>query len=187
MVETTGDFSQGVGKVGSVAVSTLVTGGLAFLGITIFEQVPVLGWLGGLVSIAAWIWLTNRLIRNGAEHLAKSDNPSVPAMAWAGLVGLVTGAIGALSSFIVQVSIYSAASGSGATGAAGAAGAGAAFGTVGAFIGLFYWPILGAVVMGLFGLIWGGRATPLAAQRASTAPQGSTPQTISSSAAHINR
>jgi hypothetical protein len=147
---------------GGVAMRTALVGGLVFLGITVFEQLPVLGWLGGLVSVGAWIWLTNRMIRNGAEHLAKSDNPSVPAMAWGSLVGFITGLVGALSALIVQAGVFTAASSSATTNAANtaanAAAAGAALGTVGASIGLFYWPVFGMIVMGLFGLIWGGRA-----------------------------
>jgi hypothetical protein len=142
--------------VGSVAIKSIVIGGLVFIAIALFEQIPVLGWLGWLISIGVWIWLTNRLIRQGATHLATSDNPSVPAMGWAGLVGLVTGLVGALASLVIEATKASTTVGTTTT-------VNPTFGSVGATLGLFYWPVVGAIVMGLFGLIWGGRAKAQAA------------------------
>ncbi|MDP9266202.1 MAG: hypothetical protein M3O91_08835 [Chloroflexota bacterium] len=36
---------------------TLLLGVLMFIAVTIFEQLPVLGWLGWAVSLAAWMKL----------------------------------------------------------------------------------------------------------------------------------
>lgn len=137
---------------GGVVLGIIIQGAFWFIGITLFELIPFLGFFGWLVSIGVWVYLTNKLVTSGSTHLAQSDNPSLPAMGWAALVGFITGLVGAIASLVVQATILANASRGTVT------GAGAAFGTLGAIAGLVYWPAMGALVCGIFGLIWGGRA-----------------------------
>ncbi len=108
---------------------TLLLGVLAFIAITVFEQLPVLGWLGWAVSLAAWFYLSDRLRR--------VDRGTTSAAA---VLGAVTGFVGALSSWIAQIgSLFGPDTGSFAR-------LGAGFGFIGALLGLLYWPVIGALV-----------------------------------------
>ena len=40
----------------------LTIGCIVFVAITFFEQLPVIGWLGGILSIAAWIVISRALV-----------------------------------------------------------------------------------------------------------------------------
>lgn len=40
---------------------TLLLGSLILLVITFSEQIPVIGWLGALVSLGAWFWLAGEV------------------------------------------------------------------------------------------------------------------------------
>lgn len=142
---------------GAVTLGVILQGSIWFVGITLFGLIPFLGFFAWLVSIGVWVYLTSGLVNKGKAHLARSDNPSVPAMGWAALMGAATGFVGALSSLIVQAVILTGSSGSSTTDGQVTA-AGAAFGTLGAMIGLIYWPAIGAIICGIFGLVWGGRA-----------------------------
>src|SRR5256885_11362982 len=47
-----------------------VLGTAAFVLISYFEQVPVLGWLGAVVSVVAWVTLGRALARDGGSSMA---------------------------------------------------------------------------------------------------------------------
>jgi len=65
----------------------LTLGGCAvFFAITFFEQIPVWGWLGGVVSVGVW-WL---LAREMSGTLA------------AAIMGAVTGLVGAFTAWLAQ-------------------------------------------------------------------------------------
>ncbi|HEX9268769.1 MAG TPA: hypothetical protein VF998_02890 [Candidatus Limnocylindria bacterium] len=109
-------------------VGLLVLGSAIFLVITLFEQLPIIGWFGAIVSIAAWIWLAREVGRAGGSF------------AEAGIIGAVTGFVGSLSAWLAQlVSLFGPAT-------PGLARFGAVLGAVGATIFLFVWPVIGALV-----------------------------------------
>jgi len=103
----------------------LTLGGCAvFIAITFFEQIPVWGWLGGLVSVGVW-WL---LAREMSGTLA------------AAIMGAVTGLVGAFTAWLAQTGNLF-----GFTTPAGDR-LGAVFGFIGSSLGILYWPFVGAAV-----------------------------------------
>jgi hypothetical protein len=108
----------------------LLVGSLVFVVITLFEQIPVIGWLGALASIAAWVWLSGEVRRAGGTVVD------------AAIAGGVTGLVGAVSAWMLQVGNLFGLD------TPGLARFGAGLGTVGATIFLVVWPLLGALVCG---------------------------------------
>lgn len=107
---------------------TLLLGSLIFIVITFFEQIPVLGWLGALVSLVAWVWLAREVRRAGGTFVD------------AAVVGGVTGLVGAISGWVLQVGNLFGPD------TPGPARLGAGLGTIGATVFLVVWPIVGACV-----------------------------------------
>ena len=114
------------GRVGAA----MLVGSIVFLVITAFEQLPVIGWLGALASIGAWLWLAGEIRRAGGTV---SD---------AAIGGAVTGLIGAVSGWVLQVGNLLGPD------TPGLARFGAGLGTIGATVFLVLWPIVGALVCG---------------------------------------
>lgn len=113
----------------------LTLGSIAFVAITFFEQIPVIGWLGGFVSIAAWVVLARALVgENGFDF----ETPF--AIGWAAVIGGVTGFVGAFTAWLAQTGNL--------VGLSTLPGDrfGAAFGFIGATIGIVLWPLFGAAV-----------------------------------------
>jgi len=106
-----------------------VVGTVGFVLISYFEQVPVLGWLGAVVSVVAWVTLGRDLAQEGAS-----------ATIAAGVLGAWTGFVGALSAWIFQTGNLFGLS------TPGLDRVGAGFGFIGATLGLIYWPLIGAAV-----------------------------------------
>jgi len=114
---------------GRVTFATLV--GIAiFVVITFFEQIPVVGWLGALVSIGAWIWLGGEIRRAGGTVVD------------AGIAGAVTGLVGAVTAWFLQVGNLFGPD------TPGLARFGAGLGAIGATIFLILWPVIGAFICG---------------------------------------
>ena len=113
----------------------LTLGCVAFVAITFLEQLPIVGWLGGFVSIAAWIVIARALVDDGGFTF---DTPF--EIGWSAVIGGVTGFVGAFTSWLAQTGNLF-----GFTTAPGDR-FGAAFGFVGASIGIVLWPLFGAAV-----------------------------------------
>jgi len=113
----------------------LTLGCIAFVAITFFEQLPVVGWLGGIVSVAAWVVIARALVgENGFDF----DTPF--AIGWAADDGGVTGLVGAFTAWLAQTGnliAFTTPPGD---------RVGAAFGFIGATIGIALWPLFGAAV-----------------------------------------
>jgi len=107
---------------------TMLIGSVVFVVITLFEQIPVIGWLGALVSFAAWVWLAREIRRNGGTLVD------------AAVAGGVTGLVGAVSAWLLQVGNLFGPD------TPGLARFGAGLGTIGATIFLVIWPLVGALV-----------------------------------------
>ncbi len=111
------------------ALGLFVVGTVGFVAISYFEQLPILGWLGAVVSIVAWATIGRALALEGAS-----------ATWTAPVLGAWTGFIGAFSAWAFQTgNLFAAAT-------PGLERVGAGFGFVGATIGLVYWPVIGALV-----------------------------------------
>jgi hypothetical protein len=108
----------------------VVMGSVVFIVITLFEQIPVVGWLGALVSVGAWIWLAREIRLAGGALLD------------AAIAGAITGFVGAVSAWMLQVGNLFGLD------TPGLARFGAGFGTIGATIFLVLWPLIGALVCG---------------------------------------
>ena len=106
-----------------------VVGTVGFVLISYFEQVPVLGWLGAVVSVGAWVMLGREFGREGASATITS-----------GILGAWTGFVGAFTAWIFQTGNLFGLS------TPGLDRVGAGFGFVGASLGLLYWPLIGALV-----------------------------------------
>ena len=115
--------------IGRVTLATFI-GIVVFVVISFFEQIPVIGWLGALVSIGAWIWLAGEIRRAGGTFVE------------AAIAGAVTGVVGAVTAWLLQVGNLFGPD------TPGLARFGAGLGTVGATIFLFLWPVIGACVCG---------------------------------------
>jgi hypothetical protein len=125
----------------------LAAGTVVFVLITFFEQLPVLGWLGGIVSVGAWVALTRALMSDRERDPARAGI----GLLWAGAIGAVTGFVGALTAWLAQTgNLFGFETAPGAR-------FGAAFGFVGALLGLVYWPLVGAVVCLVTALVVTGR------------------------------
>jgi hypothetical protein len=112
---------------GALGLFLIGTGG--FVLISYFEQVPVLGWLGAVVSLVAWVTIGRALARDGGSALVTS-----------GVLGAWTGFVGAFSAWAFQTgNLFGLTT-------PGLERVGAGFGFVGATLGLVYWPLLGAAV-----------------------------------------
>ena len=104
-------------------------GTIAFVAITYFEQLPVLGWLGALISLVGWVTLGRAAAREGG-----------PALIGAAVLGGWTGFVGAWSAWAFQTGNLFGLS------TPGLDRVGAGFGFLGATLGLVYWPLIGAGV-----------------------------------------
>lgn len=114
----------------------LILGSAVFIAITFFEQIPVVGWLGGVVSIAAWILLTRAMLEVGRWDVVGGGI----GLIWAAVLGGITGFIGALTAWMAQTgNLFGFTTQPGDR-------FGAVFGFVGASLGLIYWPVIGALV-----------------------------------------
>lgn len=109
--------------------SLFAIGTVGFVLISYFEQVPVLGWLGAVVSIVAWVTLGRALARDGASATITSA-----------VLGAWTGFVGAFSAWAFQTgNLFGLTT-------PGLDRVGAGFGFIGATLGLLYWPLIGAAV-----------------------------------------
>lgn len=114
----------------------LAIGAIVFVTITFFEQLPVLGWLGGVLSIAAWIALTRALLRDREWDVTSSG----VGLAWSGIIGAFTGFVGALTAWLAQTgNLFGLTTPPGDR-------FGALFGFIGASLGIVLWPLVGALV-----------------------------------------
>ena len=104
-------------------------GTIAFVAITYFEQLPVLGWLGALISLVGWVTLGRAAAREGG-----------PALISLAALGGWTGFVGAWSAWAFQTGNLFGLS------TPGLDRVGAGFGFLGATLGLVYWPLIGAGV-----------------------------------------
>src|SRR3954471_16538849 len=114
----------------------LALAAVLFVVITFLEQMPVLGWLGGALSIAAWIALTRALLSDSELDVVRSGI----GIGWALLLGGFSGFVGALTSWMAQTgNLFGFTTQPGDR-------FGAMFGFVGSSLGIVYWPIVGALV-----------------------------------------
>jgi hypothetical protein len=119
----------------------LTLGCIAFVAITYFEQLPIIGWLGGIVSVAAWVVIVRALV---GERGFDFETPF--GVGWSAVIGAVTGFVGAFTAWLAQTGNligFSTAPGD---------RFGAAFGFVGASIGIVLWPLFGAAVCAIAAL-----------------------------------
>jgi len=124
----------------------LALGCIAFVAITYFEQLPVIGWLGGIVSIAAWVVVVRALI---GERGFDFETPF--GVGWSAAIGAATGFVGAFTAWLAQTGNLV-----GLTTPPGDR-FGAAFGFVGASIGIVLWPLFGAAVCAIVAIASVGR------------------------------
>src|SRR5207245_8619175 len=75
----------------------LVIGLIAFFAITVFEQLPIVGWLGGVISIVVWWYL----VRSFTDD-ATWDFDAPMTLTWSAIIGAVTGFFGALTAWLAQ-------------------------------------------------------------------------------------
>jgi len=106
-----------------------VFGTIGFVLICYCEQVPILGWLGAMVSAVAWVTLGRALARDWASATITS-----------GILGAWTGFVGAFTAWAFQTGNLFGLS------TPGLDRVGAGFGFVGASLGLIYWPLIGAAI-----------------------------------------
>jgi hypothetical protein len=127
-----------------------------FIAITFFEQIPIVGWFGGVISIGAWVWLTRELQSGSEADVIRSGI----GVGWAAFLGAFSGFVGAVTAWAAQTgNLFGFTTPPGDR-------FGAAFGFLGASLGIFYWPIIGA-------LVCGGVAIAITGRRVSTLSRSS--------------
>jgi hypothetical protein len=119
-------------------------GTVGFVAITYFEQLPVLGWTGAIVSVVAWLTIARETARASRDAVMRTG-------VWAAILGAWTGLVGAVTAWALQTGNLFGFS----TEPYERVGAG--FGFVGATLGLFYWPVIGAGVCFAFALYFSSR------------------------------
>ena len=120
---------------------------VVFIAITFFEQIPILGWFGGVISVAAWLWLTRELLSDSEGDVIRSGI----GVGWAAFLGAFSGFVGALTAWLAQTgNLFGFTTPPGDR-------FGAAFGFLGASLGIFYWPIIGALICGGVAIAIAGR------------------------------
>jgi hypothetical protein len=119
----------------------LTLGCIAFVAITYFEQLPIVGWLGGVLSVAAWVVIVRALV---GERGFDFETPF--GIGWSAVIGAVTGFVGAFTAWLAQTGNLF-----GFTTAPGDR-FGAAFGFVGASLGIVLWPLFGGAVCAIVAL-----------------------------------
>ena len=153
-------------SIGSALLHTLLLGAIGGAVLAIASNLPVIGsiinfpGLNWLIWIGMWAWLADRFVREARPRLALSDNPSLPAMGCAALIGATSGVLGQVVQIILQAMFMSSATSHALqTGsiASVASAEGAWFSAFGSLIALFLYPAFGVFWGGLFGLIWGSR------------------------------
>ena len=113
----------------------LTLGCIAFVAITYFEQFPIIGWLGGILSVAAWVVIVRALV---GERGFDFETPF--GVGWSAVIGAVTGFVGAFTAWLAQTgNLFGFTTPPGDR-------FGAAFGFVGASLGIVLWPLFGAAV-----------------------------------------
>src|SRR2546430_17693417 len=100
-------------------------GGIGFIAISYFEQLPVLGWLGAFVSVVAWVTLGRAVAREFGSAAVTSA-----------ILGAWTGFVGAWSAWALQTGNLFGLS------TPGLERVGAGFGFLGATLGLADWPFV---------------------------------------------
>jgi len=130
------------------ALLYLTLAAAVFVAITFFEQIPILGWLGGVLSVAAWIALTRALLSDSELDVIRSGI----GIGWALLLGGFSGFVGALTAWLAQTgNLFGFTTPPGDR-------FGAVFGFLGASLGIVYWPVIGALICaGTAFAITGGR------------------------------
>ena len=109
---------------------------VVFVAITFFEQIPILGWLGGVVSVAAWIALTRALLSDSEFDVIRSGI----GIGWAAGLGAFSGFVGAFTAWLAQTgNLFGFTTPPGDR-------FGAVFGFFGASLAIVYWPVIGALV-----------------------------------------
>ena len=138
------------------ALLYLTLAAAVFVAITFFEQLPVLGWFGGVVSVAAWIALTRALLSDSELDVIRSGI----GVGWALLLGGFSGFVGAFTAWLAQTgNLFGFTTPPGDR-------FGAVFGFLGASLGIIYWPVIGALVCaGAALVISGGRLGRLGRDR----------------------
>jgi hypothetical protein len=158
----------------AIALRVFAIGAGIFVAVTLLEQVPLVGFFGGLAEIGIWIYLAHLLVTRGHARLAQEVNPGFPAMLWSAAIGASTGLIGAAISFGIGIVALNAAVRSSSDPIGNMLGgnfnlaAGQLYVELLGF-GLIFWLFVGAFVCGLFGLIFGSRL------RVSHVPQATQP------------
>jgi hypothetical protein len=157
-------------SIGTALVRTLFVAAIAAVALAVVSDLPVIGslinfpGLNWLIWIGMWAWLADRFVKLARPRLALSDNPALPAMGCAALLGLASGVLGQLVQLAVQsMFMYSAAANALNTGSAGSfvSEAGAGMSAIGSLVALFLYPAFGVFWGGAFGLLWGSRVRQL--------------------------
>lgn len=124
----------------------VVVGTAAFVAITFFEQLPVVGWLGGVISIAVWVALTRAFLAESGWGAVSTGMD----IGWAAVAGGWTGFVGAVTAWFAQTgNLFGFTTPPGDR-------FGAAFGFLGASLALLYWPLVGALVCAITAFVVAG-------------------------------
>jgi hypothetical protein len=144
------------GAVRPVAVRIALLGAAIISGISLFEQVPVLGWLGGFIEVALWFGLAYWFVALAKDRMQNLSSPGVASLGIGAAIGAFTGLIAVIASLaltILKGILFAGLAGGGDNGVAARA-SGVGFDLVGTTLSLFYWPLVGAFWCGVAGIFF---------------------------------
>jgi hypothetical protein len=137
-----------VALIGSVVMSVM----------SVFEEVPVLGHLGGAAEWVVWGALGYVFVRRAHDRLGALNSPNLAAFGWGSLIGAGTAVVGVLASLVAGLVLSAVeqvwAQQIGDPQGVGLATTSGVMSSVGTILSLFYWPFVGAFFCGFGGLLF---------------------------------
>lgn len=141
----------------NVALRVALLGAAALAAVSLFEQIPILGYVGGLIEIVLWIGMAYRFVSEAKRELQDLASPVIASTGWGSGIGASTALVGVLASLVltlIKAAIISGGTAGNQGSAAGAAQLGVDIEALGTLLSFFYWPIVGAIVCGTAGLFF---------------------------------
>jgi hypothetical protein len=140
------------------ALGVALIGSIAIAAVSVFEQIPVLGHLGGALEWVLWGALGFLLVSRAHDRLTQLSSPNLAGLGWGALIGAATAVVGVIVSLIAGLVVSAAlqvwAQQNGDPQGAGLVNADAVMSGIGTILSLFYWPFVGAFFCGFGGLVF---------------------------------
>lgn len=140
------------------ALEVALIGSVIIAVISLFEEMPVIGHLGGAIEWVLWGALGYVLVRRAHDQLVELGSPNLAAFGWGSLIGAGTAIVGVLASLLAGVMLSAVeqviAQHMHDPQGVGLATTSGVMSSVGTILSIFYWPFVGAFFCGLGGFLF---------------------------------